>query len=566
MYETFNSQSRNIGELLGANERARIRVPQFQRGYSWERKHVRDFWTDLTTFQKESAVKDGPDKYFLGPIVIRAESKQEIWLLDGQQRLGTATILFSVLRDIARALGIQDASDFARDVQVNFILKPDSSHYALELGELDALYFKETVQADPPTTKKPTLRSHRNIQLAKQVLYDSVKEKIASLNPTLALVELKKLLQIIRSDLIMACIPVASERDAFRIFETLNDRGLRLSVPDLLLNYLMRVANSPADRKKIRDYWNDMLESLGRRDINRFLRHMWVSKYGDLKSQDLFTALKKHIEDNTINSVDFIRSCSQECEHYVNLLDANEDAIGKAARYVRTLIKELDAQSALPPLLAAFPLMSGTDFETFAKWMLVFVARYSIIANFDSSGLENVFFALARDIRSMMADAKKAKQCMATIKTTLVKNAPSDERVKVAAAELVLSPEEARYIISRIATRMQTNTKEVKIDEANLEHVFPKRPSFEWKGVDDLEPLLWHIGNLTMLGERLNSDIANKGYDKKRPHYQKTTELKMAQELAKAYTKWNESTIMDRAEKLAPFVVEIWNFDNPSRV
>ena len=86
VYETFNSQSRNIGELLGANERARIMVPQFQRGYSWERKHVRDFWTDLTTFQKESAVKDGPDKYFMGPIVVRAESKFVIWLLDGQQR------------------------------------------------------------------------------------------------------------------------------------------------------------------------------------------------------------------------------------------------------------------------------------------------------------------------------------------------------------------------------------------------------------------------------------------------------------------------------------------------
>ena len=437
--------------------------------------------------------------------------------------------------------------------------------YALELGELDALYFKESIQSDPPTNKKPTLRSHRNIQLARQVLHDSVKEKIASLNPTLGLAELKKLLQIIRSDLIMACIPVASERDAFRIFETLNDRGLRLSVPDLLLNYLMRVASPATDRKKIRDNWNDMLEPLGRRDINRFLRHMWVSKYGDLKNVDLFTALKKHIEANTISSLDFIRSCSEECENYVHILDVDED-LGKAARYVRTLIKDLDAQSALPPLLAAFPLMSGTDFETFARWMLVFVARYSIIANFDSSGLENVFFALARDIRAMMADPKKAKQCMANIKATLVKNAPSDERVKVAATELILSPEEARYIVSRIATRLQTDTKEIKIDEANLEHVFPKKPSSEWKKTDDLEPLLWHIGNLTMLGERLNSEIANKGYAKKREYYQKTTELKMAQELAKEYAQWNESTVKDRAKKLAGSVVEIWSFDNPSRV
>jgi Protein of unknown function (DUF1524) len=198
--------------------------------------------------------------------------------------------------------------------------------------------------------------------------------------------------------------------------------------------------------------------------------------------------------------------------------------------------------------------------------MVVFVSRYSVIANFDSSGLENVFFALARDIRAMMADKKKAKQCMATIKATLVKNSPSDERVKVAAAELILSPEEARYIVSRIATRMQTDTKEIKIDEANLEHVFPKKPSAEWKDVSDLEPLLWHIGNLTMLGERLNNDVANKGYEKKRAYYQRATELKMAQELAATYPKWNEDTVSARAKNLAPYIVEIWNFDNPSRV
>lgn len=98
MYDTFNSQSKNIGELLGGNERAQIIVPKFQRGHSWLKKHIEAFWTDITTFQTESAVKGGPDKYFLGPIVILPESKETIRLLDGQQRLATATILFSVSR------------------------------------------------------------------------------------------------------------------------------------------------------------------------------------------------------------------------------------------------------------------------------------------------------------------------------------------------------------------------------------------------------------------------------------------------------------------------------------
>jgi hypothetical protein len=59
----------------------------------------------------------------------------------------------------------------------------------------------------------------------------------------------------------------------------------------------MRVAIPKTDRTQIRQLWNEMLERMGKRDITRFLRHLWVSKYGDLKDQDLFSALRKHIDE-----------------------------------------------------------------------------------------------------------------------------------------------------------------------------------------------------------------------------------------------------------------------------
>jgi uncharacterized protein with ParB-like and HNH nuclease domain len=97
MYNAFSSQPKNIGELIGNGERAKIVVPTFQRGYSWEKKHIEAFWKDLIEFQKQSSKTNGPEKYFLGPIVIQSRSKEIIDLLDGQQRLATATIIFSVL-------------------------------------------------------------------------------------------------------------------------------------------------------------------------------------------------------------------------------------------------------------------------------------------------------------------------------------------------------------------------------------------------------------------------------------------------------------------------------------
>jgi hypothetical protein len=226
----------------------------------------------------------------------------------------------------------------------------------------------------------------------------------------------------------------------------------------------------------------------------------------------------------------------------------------------------LDVQASLPLLLSSYRLLEPADFEKVVRWLLVFVARYAVVSHLDSSGLETVFFELAKEIRTKMTDPKQAKAVLAHVKDTLKKNAPSDDQIRAAVAELILSNDEAKYMLSRLASRMQTNTKEVKIDEANLEHIFPKNPAKEWKDLETMEPLLWHVGNLTMLGERLNRDAGNKEFSVKRAHYAKNSELEMAQDVAKTYKTWDKDTIADRAKRLAPLVIEVWNFDNPSRV
>jgi hypothetical protein len=117
---------------------------------------------------------------------------------------------------------------------------------------------------------------------------------------------------------------------------------------------------------------------------------------------------------------------------------------------------------------------------------------------------------------------------------------------------------------------MQTNTKELKIDEANLEHVYPQNPSEkEWGGSENqalLDPYTWHIGNLTMLGVRLNRKVSNKEYPAKQKHYAGASELEMPKQLAATYKEWNVDSITKRAESLVPKILEVWQFDNNSRV
>jgi hypothetical protein len=326
----------------------------------------------------------------------------------------------------------------------------------------------------------------------------------------------------------------------------------------------MGLAANDDKRNQIRKYWDGMIEGMGKKDLGLFLRHIWVSKYGDLKNIDLFSALKKHIEDKNINSVDFAKTCSEECDRYIEVVRASKEDLGDAAKHIDTLVNDLGFDVTLPLLLSAHATLDNADLEKVARLILVFVTRYTILLGLDFSGLENTTFALAREIRSL----PKAK-IVAHIKSTLVKRAPDNKQIeamKLDSEDMLFEQQDAVYVMSRLANRLQSQTKEVALNETNLEHIFPKNPSPEWTNADDLEPYLWHIGNLTMLGKRLNSAIANSGFPKKKAYYTKNTELAITKKIAAEYQKWDVAAVHKRTKQLLPVVMEIWDFNNTSRV
>ena len=184
-------------------------------------------------------------------------------------------------------------------------------------GETDVLYFKDTIQRDPPENAKARQLTHRNIKAARATLWEKVIALVGPVHRGMDTIQairfLKELKQTVVSDLITARIPVTSEEAAFKIFATLNDRGLRLSPPDLLLSHLMEKAIA-ADRKDIRLTWTQMIQKMGTHDIHDFLRAMWVSKYGDLKKDDLFTAVSyTHLDVYKRQGRGFAGSRSRGC-------------------------------------------------------------------------------------------------------------------------------------------------------------------------------------------------------------------------------------------------------------
>lgn len=193
--------------------------------------------------------------------------------------------------------------------------------YSLTLGQLDEPFFVKAIKNDPPSIPVNKLRSHNLIVTAYQIASDRIAAFIKGKSYEESLRILKSLRDSLSQGMTLIGIVVQNEEDAYTIFETLNDRGLRLSVPDLVLNLLVRRAPDDTSSQLVRHHWNAMLKQMGRRDVSRFLRHMWVSRYGDLKSEGLFSGIKRHIDDSKLHSVDFAEQCADECDSYVALLD-----------------------------------------------------------------------------------------------------------------------------------------------------------------------------------------------------------------------------------------------------
>src|SRR5262249_55976174 len=114
-----------------------FKIPRFQRPYSWDKGNIEDFWSDI--------VASGKPDHFIGSMVFYTENTdQELFVVDGQQRLTTITIFLAALRDTLSEVGEGDLADGIQGV----IERPDigaKKRFVL-LTETSFPYFQEYIQ------------------------------------------------------------------------------------------------------------------------------------------------------------------------------------------------------------------------------------------------------------------------------------------------------------------------------------------------------------------------------------------------------------------------------------
>jgi hypothetical protein len=167
-----------LGNLIADN---RFFVPTHQRDYKWDRDSVQKFFDDLF------AARDRTDRYyFIGLMVFMREDDGRLRVLDGQQRLATAIIMFSALR--AWFATVSGPAETAHNLQYDFIGRIDygetSPRPKLSLNLHNDETFQEFVVRGSPLhltreRLRRTNKNHNTFPLLDAIVY--IHERIAQL-------------------------------------------------------------------------------------------------------------------------------------------------------------------------------------------------------------------------------------------------------------------------------------------------------------------------------------------------------------------------------------------------
>ncbi|MCL2459204.1 MAG: DUF262 domain-containing protein [Desulfobulbus sp.] len=336
-----------IGSVLKQNWLA---VPANQREYSWTSKEVKALFQGFA-----KAVADGDRGYFLGTIVAIPKTGDLLEVVDGQQRLATTTILLAAIRDYLAKREPVIAESINNDFLTGIERAARSRIPRLRLGVDDNEYFSAriTKQQSPPS---PATASHRLINAAFAEAKAQVRNIVAAAAEKDHGDILNQWIDFVQSRAVVVLLKVMNEASAYRMFETLNDRGLRTSQADLVKNYLFERSG---DRfGEMRRKWASMrgaLETLGDEDGTvLFLRHALTLMMGFVRETQVYDAVRNHAKAPQ-PVMTFVTHLESMASSYVAILNPDHEQWNEhteATRKALAVLNLFDVRPLRPLILA----------------------------------------------------------------------------------------------------------------------------------------------------------------------------------------------------------------------
>jgi Protein of unknown function DUF262/Protein of unknown function (DUF1524) len=543
-----------IASILKQN---RLAVPPNQREYAWTTKEVR---TLLQDFSKAIANRE-LGAYFLGTIVTIPKTDGLLEVVDGQQRLATVAIVLAEIRNYLKNM----EPIIAESIENECITVIDRGGRAriprLKLNLDDNEFFRAMLSGEnsPP---QPTRHSHILIKDA----FDESRKHIHNIVSGFDVRDhgdvLNRWITFMESRAFAVLLRVPNDADAYRMFETLNDRGLKTSQSDLVKNYLF--GRSAERLPEVQQKWTFMrgsLETIEEDDITiTFLRHALTVIYGFTRESLVYETVQEHAKAPQ-PVVTFMNRIESLAGSYVAIFNADHEKWNSASDSTRRALEVLNLfniQPMRPLMLATAQAMGGKDLEGAFQYYVSLCVRLMLASSTRTGSVEEGLSGADHEIyKGQITNIKE-------LKTYLAEIMPTDEKFKNAFETAAVSNGKlARYYLRSLemAAKREREPWHIPNDDRsviNLEHVLPEKPEGNWPQFSAEEVKIYYrrIGNLVLLRASDNSTLKSAGFTEKKSIF-KNSPYELTKQIASC-DNWRIEEIIARQKTLAELAVRAW--------
>ena len=532
-------------------------VPLYQRPYQWNKENWEQLWEDLLEIY---ALPSPRRNHFIGPVVTQQipmapEEVNKYALIDGQQRMTTLFILLSVIR--SRAEDKLPEDNLAEEIYNTYLInqyqdQEGTGHKKLMPTQKDRSTFESVINGEePPTDSTRILEawSYFNKALDQG---DNEGNKI----------DLRELLLCIVSHLDMVSIHLDERDNPYRIFESLNNKGVPLSVTDLIRNYLLMNIPEPDQEQVYNKHWLPMEERLGNRSPEFFWRYLMMD--GSLPNQgDTYNVIQEQLNSPTPEEVEEkMKDFSKFSCYFVQIAGLNTDGMDSTILDQVQRLNQWDVNNVAYPFL--MKMFDGLSSNKISREELVSVMQMieSFIVRRTVCGVPT---NQLRRIFAQMSGQASFKDIVGFTQKHLSQNRwPSDDQFRSAFINFQLynpsRQNRTRLILTTLERSFGHKESPDLTDDISIEHIMPQTLSPEWeeylgKNASDIHTEWLHtIGNLTLTG--YNPELSNNPFKKKKPLLAESN-FALSKSILKV-DEWNATAIENRGDELAKRALCIW--------
>jgi uncharacterized protein with ParB-like and HNH nuclease domain len=571
-------------------------VPSFQREFVWEDEQVQELVDDV----QGQFLASKESQYFLGTMIVHKEDDGRLAVIDGQQRL---TSLFLWLCAFRQHLPSQAAGIDGLLFNTAFNLKGMSTKScSLELQYDTSASTIESIYADEGLEDALAFGSRKRLIDAYRVMEESIKQFGLNHGSN----EVPLLMGFLLNNVVFIQIETSTLGDALKIFETTNDRGVRLNPMDLLKNLIFsKLQDDQFD--KVSEQWKRLVDLLDKNKMKglRFLRYFLMARY-DTTKEDRGIIREERIydwiRDNdkvcgvSRHPLEFMETIFEAAQAYVRF-SHGKDADDEFDPYLDNIRKGARSFSFHLLLMLAARGLKPEQFRWFVRQTEVLVF-YFVFLKSPTRELEPKLAGWAKELRSIAAQpsGQHERLCDFVNAHYLPEvDARKDEfnRKLEHLTWYDLQQYQLRYLLAKITQYAELARSGDKAPDAldnylkksQIEHILPEAPTLEQRSRFEVsspgtsyDDAVAKMGNLTLLEKSFNASAGNKDFVDKAEVYRKShfyltksisefdkvgknTSLQRLNERLICFSDWSAKSIEERQAMMARLALSVWHLD-----